>query len=368
MRLTARRRGDQASAASMGRSLTVARSAGVARRPRSGPSQHGARPGVRRADHGQGDRAIPAGRERGRRDEADALALGLQSASRAPGMPARWLEPEPPEELVDVPQRVDPGDRLLAEIAALHEVDRPGVAADLLGQVLLGDVACRRPACRPRSAGPRSSRGRARPAPAARPSAPEPPATCAARPRGRRSASSPAGPWAIRGRRSTGSPPSSRGTCAQLDRSGTTRRRPTDQLLRPRARPGGTRTSNRDRSSTTMSSKTPYFWKMGQGQHQPPGSVATRIESAAGQERHVASVFPWGLVTKPRSPGPPASRLTSLVVRLCRNLARSGPATSSRTRSERSVTPAYFTIARSWLDSVIRIVSRKSILDLHALW
>ena len=39
-----------------------------------------------------------------------------------------------------MPERIEPGDRLLAQIASLHEVDGAGVAADLLREVFLGDV------------------------------------------------------------------------------------------------------------------------------------------------------------------------------------------------------------------------------------
>ena len=53
----------------------------------------------------------------------------------------RGFEPQSPHELVHVPQSVDAGDRLLAEIATLHEVDRPIVAANLLGQVPLRHIA-----------------------------------------------------------------------------------------------------------------------------------------------------------------------------------------------------------------------------------
>ena len=42
--------------------------------------------------------------------------------------------------LIDVPQRVDAGDRLLAEIAALGEADRQLVAADFLRQIVLVEI------------------------------------------------------------------------------------------------------------------------------------------------------------------------------------------------------------------------------------
>src|SRR5208337_4211986 len=73
-----------------------------------------------------------------------------------------------------------------------------------------------------------------------------------------------------------------------------------------------------------MSSKRPYFWKCGKASTSPPGSVHTRMESAQARIFTYASALPCGLVTKASQPRFTGSRLTSFVVRLCKNLARPG--------------------------------------------
>ena len=317
----------------MGRSLTVAGVAAVPPALVLRERQAGSGPGMRAADHGQGDRGSPAGRECRGGHEADALPLGLDGRAGSGGM-CRGFEPQSPEELVHVPQGVDPGDRLLAEIAALHEVDRPIVAADLLGQVPLRHIAAedRRAGLDPQDLeGVAVELGQAQP-----------------RTQGPERAGDPPGGAAGSDERESGP---ARGRLAH-DQQGTIRdRRWPDGRARPGpgSSPPASLTSSSargparwnskvdsDRSSRTMSSNTPYFWKWGKASTSPPGSVHTRIESTHARSFTYASVFPWGLVMNDSHPYPTASRLTSFVVRLCRNLARSGPATSSLTRPDRS--------------------------------
>ena len=69
-------------------------------------------------------------REGGRRDHADPLAVVPRATSPAAGRRDARLEREPLQDLVDVPQRIDPRDGLLAQVAALDEADRAVVAAE----------------------------------------------------------------------------------------------------------------------------------------------------------------------------------------------------------------------------------------------
>ena len=116
------------------------------------------RPGRRLGDSniGQGHRRTPADRNCGGRDRADRLALEHQGRpGRRDRLSLRSLIPL--RIRLTCPSRVEPGDRLLPEVAPLHEVDRPGVTPDFLGQVVQQDIPARRAACPPRSGGYRTS-------------------------------------------------------------------------------------------------------------------------------------------------------------------------------------------------------------------
>ena len=90
------------------------------------------------ADVSKRQRGLEPGRKRCRRDFADHLAVVRQLGS------GLWyvvcVKANAAELLVDVPHRVDPGDRLLAQVTAFDKTDRLAIAVDLLRQVRIGNV------------------------------------------------------------------------------------------------------------------------------------------------------------------------------------------------------------------------------------
>ncbi len=247
------------------------------------------RPGGRRGWSGSSP-ARPDGRATGenggRGDRADALAVGFQGGAGRRAFGAR-LEGEPLQDLVDVPQGVDPGDGLLTEVAALDEADRPVVAGELLGQVLLGDVLAedRRAGLDPQRL--RTPTGSARsggrhPRP---PSAPRRPS------RGPRCSPITVSPGIPAGDSRT----IRTGRPAQLAQDvgviggrrglGRRRRAPIRPLRRP---PRCSSKVASERSSIVTSSNIPYLPKWARASSMPPGSERTRMRSSAARHDDVA--------------------------------------------------------------------------------